>query len=142
MKSKIILLVIILVTMVGCGPMYKTLYHYHAPNDPQGRQCINSCDFMRQQCNSGCHDRKQNCEITAQAMDAISNAACYNRQSYCRSHHGSGCLLEHCGHHSNSHSQCSSYDCKQSCEYQYNQCFTNCGGSIETQQVCTSNCGN
>jgi hypothetical protein len=66
----------------------------------------------------------------AQSRDMMQQSACY----------ASG--RKDCGYyyHYGKHYECSSSSCKESCEYQYNQCYTNCGGFIESKTFCVANC--
>jgi hypothetical protein len=144
MQNKSIFLTILLLFMVACGPMYKTVHHYNPPKTIEGRNCVNSCDSMKQQCVSGCHKREQTCKMTSQVMDIINNPSCAKKKSRCAYRpHSAGCAWDahsNCDSYSGDYNRCSSYSCRKDCDNQYNQCFTNCGGMVESKKVCTFNC--
>ena len=41
---------LLLLLLIGCGPIYSTKYNYQAPNNPEGKQCIFQCENYRLQC--------------------------------------------------------------------------------------------
>ncbi len=144
MQNKYIFLILILFSLVACGPIYQTHHDYYPPENMDGRYCLNSCDEIRQNCTSNCHDREQNCEISAQAMDAVKTSSCYKRKEYCTAHpEAPDCgndMHTNCSHYSNRHYQCYNEACEKSCTEYYNRCFVNCGGMVDSKTVCVANC--
>ncbi len=129
MYRKFIFLVLTLVILASCGPLYRTTHSYHPPHDGEGRYCTSSCDMMKQTCNNSCANREQNCEMMAATMDLMDYQTCMQRgdKKYCHRHYGK-------------HYHCSDTSCENACTEQYNQCFRNCGGVIETTTTCVANC--
>lgn len=144
MKNRSIFLIIILFSLVSCGPVYRTTHDYYPPENMDGRNCLNSCDNIRQSCTSNCRDREQNCKMSSQVVDVVKKSSCYKRKKYCTAHpEASDCWIDKnddCNDYSSSHDECSSEECRADCTEYYNRCYINCGGSINTRTVCVSDC--
>ena len=130
MQKKSLFLIIFSFLIISCGPIYKTVYDYQSPRDTESRYCLNTCDTSRQHCSSRCDDRQQNCEVAANSADSMEYASCQmSGKKDCKKPYN------YSGHY-----HCKDHNCKKECTNNYNQCFRNCGGTINTRTVCTFNC--
>jgi hypothetical protein len=113
----------------GCGPIYSTQYRYTPPLDTNGKMCINQCassrDLCRQLEESRASQEQAQCQQNATMRYALclSNAKTDQARSQC-----------------NSSSYCSRSANTERCEESYRQCFQNCGGKIDSFQVCDFGC--
>ena len=109
----------------SCGPMYRQVHNYYPPEEREGKFCISTCSASKSQCINNCENREQTCIMNARTIDAL---MCSKNAENCDDYRYS------------SHYECNSHSCKADCEVQYNQCYTNCGGTVETRTVCVANC--
>jgi len=113
----------------GCGPIYSTQYRYTPPLDTNGKMCVNQCassrDLCRQLEESRASQEQAQCQQNATMRYALclSNAKTDQARSQC-----------------NSSSYCSRSANTERCEESYRQCFQNCGGKIDSFQVCDFGC--
>ena len=139
-------LVILMLLISSCGPIYETSYSYYPPKEETSRYCLSSCSGQRQSCSSNCSDRKQTCEIAERSLDLAENVTCNKRKNYCNNNpNASGCVFDKsmdCDKSRSSYSKCdNTYDeCKNECLSFYNQCYINCGGKVQTDKVCVHFC--
>jgi len=116
-------------TLSGCGPIYSTQYRYTPPVDSNGRMCVNQCansrDLCRQLEESRASQEQAQCQQNASMRYALclSSAKTDQARSQC-----------------NSSSYCSRSANTERCEESYRQCFQNCGGKIDSFQVCDFGC--
>jgi len=113
----------------GCGPIYSTQYRYTPPLDINGKMCVNQCassrDLCRQLEESRASQEQAQCQQNATMRYALclSSAKTDQARSQC-----------------NSSSYCSRSANTERCEESYRQCFQNCGGKIDSFQVCDFGC--
>jgi len=116
-------------TLNGCGPIYSTQYRYTPPVDSNGKMCVNQCassrDLCRQLEESRASQEQAQCQQNATMRYALclSNAKTDQARSQC-----------------NSSSYCSRSANTERCEGSYRQCFQNCGGRVDSFQVCDFGC--
>ncbi len=110
------------VALSGCGPMYETRYNLTPPPGQMGQVCVNQCDQIRLQCMQGEDLRVQNCETQ--------NRLARLEYEQCRQRGYSDCYEDT--------TWCSAD--YEPCEGQFRQCYQNCGGKVESYQVCVFNC--
>jgi hypothetical protein len=112
-----------LLTAVGCGPVYKTTYNYRAPKTALGRDCVRNCEVRKDLCEERARLDTDRCQVDAQRtyQECLSRArkkedrsACY--VPYCSSPSTDGCVQD------------------------YNRCFEVCGGKVTPHTVCVANC--
>jgi hypothetical protein len=109
--------------LIGCGPSYQTVYHYKLPKHRSDRHCVAQCRMGLSQCQNSCRAANQNCQSQQLIADDIASRH--------RHHHRDDAAFYG-----------PSYDCYQNCNCRqaYNDCYTDCGGQVDTQQVCIYNC--
>ena len=113
----------------GCGPVYSTQYRYTPPLDANGKMCVNQCANTREMCRvmeeSRASQEQSQCQQNATMRYALclSNAKTDQARSQC-----------------NSSSYCSRSVNTERCEGAYRQCFQNCGGRVDSFQVCDFGC--
>jgi hypothetical protein len=119
---RIIFLTAAMFCITACGPAYKTVYHYKLPKHRSDRHCVASCRIALSQCQNSCRAANQNCQNQQLIADDIAS--------------------RHRRHHRDDNFYQPSYDCNQGCNCRasYNDCYTDCGGEVDAQQVCIFNC--
>lgn len=120
----------------GCGPVYKTTYHFTPPDSQRGRECVNACQSTQQQCESNENYTYEQCKNRAER----SYQACESRKKF-EPHPKKGWKEPKCVENCQDCSRpyCSSPD-DDKCAERYRECYRTCGGSIEKTVTCTSNC--
>ena len=113
----------VLMTLSGCGPIYETRYNLTPPQGQMGQICTNQCDQIRLQCIQNEDQRLQNCETQ--------NRLARLEYEQCRNMKYSDCY--------DSSTWCDSSD-HEMCEGQFRACYSNCGGKVESYQVCVFGC--
>lgn len=118
MKTNRLTILLVVLLLGACGPIYETQYSYTAPEGPQGQMCVSQCEMHRMNCEQLEDMKKQNCDA---------NAA--REYDYCRYHTDEKyCYQESC-----------SVDYSR-CERLYNTCYQGCGGRVDAHQVCVAFC--
>jgi hypothetical protein len=123
-------LLLLIVALMGCGPVYQTDYIFRPPEDYNGRNCILQCDNMKMQCEQSAEMSYQDCEH----RNAIEYDHCMRREKV---YNKKGDCIENC--------YCSqdTWSCSRDfsrCDLNYRQCYRNCGGTVLEQNRCVSNC--
>lgn len=126
-KNALLLLVLALV-LVSCGPVYQTTYTYEPPSSFEGRQCVNDCLSQKSACNFRCQRNYQECTFAAQQQADFENR--HHRHRHRRDRDNDFMVYPDT-------SQCVS-DC--GCGNDYNQCYENCGGIITSHSRCVAFC--
>lgn len=130
MKAIMLALLSSLLFLAGCGPIYDTRYDLLAPTDDAGRFCVVECERMSSDCRRAEERKHERCE-----RDNREQKSEYER---CRRKHGEN-ANKHCGFNAPVGSYCPSANVS-GCDRDYRRCFQNCGGEIQTHQVCVFNC--
>lgn len=118
-------------TLSGCGPVYSTQYRYTAPLDMNGKMCVNQCSSTRDMCRM-----MQESRAAQEQSQCQQNATM--RYSMCLSNAKTDQARKDCER--NNYSYCSRSANTERCEESYRQCFQNCGGKIDSFQVCDFGC--
>ncbi len=138
------LIFIALLFLVSCGPIYDTRYHYHPPEDFEGRKCINSCVASRDRCKSFCQRDKNEClrRVEQKAQNDYDDyvARCNRGQRERASLYRHECVFDKKKFSDFRHEGDCSANCESGCGHNYNDCYTNCGGRLKTQRVCVAFC--
>lgn len=135
MSLRILLSCLVLLTISACGPMYRTQYNYTSPASWEGRQCANQCIKDKSYCRQNCDRDVQNCRNIESIKEAANIAIQQNTKQ------NPNDPFKHNRRQTGlSRNDCSNDYCYNNCDSDYNACFVNCGGSIETKQVCVMNC--
>ena len=111
------------VVVAGCatGPVYRTRYSYTQPETPEGKACVYQCEFSKVQCEELEDLKKELCVEKAELkyercmLDKKEGEYCYNESWQCSANY-------------------------QRCDNMYRSCFQSCGGTIESETECVSNC--
>lgn len=128
---KILFLLPIIFLIAGCGPVYETHYSYIPPHTQHGRECLNQCLTQRSFCRSQCATQKQACHAEADvaAMPAYLESAHQARKSGQPDYETVSDFADY-----------SACDTNCGCGSTYRQCFTNCGGTVIANTICTAFC--
>jgi len=113
----------LIVILSGCGPIYETRYNLTPPPGQMGQICANQCDQIRLQCIQNEDQRNQNCETQ--------NRLARLEYEQCRDKGYSDCY--------DSSIWCDASD-HEVCEEQFRMCYRNCGGTVQSYQVCVFGC--
>jgi hypothetical protein len=112
----------------ACAPWLETQYVYLPPQHADGQACVASCSAVHSAClreaQKAADGERQSCEAEA-------------REDYdlCRLRAPAGSEGEPCQQRS-----CQVALQSASCDTPFRACFSECGGFVETRQVCTFNC--
>lgn len=132
LTASIPLLILVLLSLCSCGPMYRTYHSYVPPESENGMMCINGCLGIRQQCQSQEQTNYQLCEN----QESMLLNLCRSQKRYGYDKKGRYVCVGHC--------LCIPSHCPEpdlsKCEDLYNQCFSNCGGEVHSYTVCVQNC--
>lgn len=122
-------LVLLIGLLAGCAPIYGTEHRYTPPESAEGRACIALCRNTQQMCRSSAEnraDREQlRCEVEANRDYERCLRLARGDDARLRCHPRS----------------CPSYlphDAR--CTTEFNACYRDCGGEVESEQVCRYNC--
>ncbi len=65
-----------MLTLTGCGPVYKVVHDYEPPQTPQGMQCVRDCEQDRQNCRYDCERSYNYCmeDARGQAEQSYADA--------------------------------------------------------------------
>lgn len=131
----------------GClssDPVYRTSRILVEPSGAQERILVGQCRQMHQQCEQFAARSRQTCDAdAAQAINACVDACAAERtrNDVARGVHGSdglnrgNCALVPCGTIGN---ECAAIGAD--CGGEFESCFVNAGGRIETERYCARNC--
>ena len=96
-------------------------YEYKAPDTPDGRQCVVQCASVREMCRSNENQRAQSERRSCERRSETTYLVCMDgargnkdQQSECNRKRG----------------RCYEYPSYLRCNEEYNQCFSNCGGTV------------
>jgi hypothetical protein len=130
--STLVLLSVMLLS--GCGPMYETRYHYTPPTSEKGRHCLIRCQQNQNTCKNDCRLRQSQCELNER------DKARFKYESYKQDQKDKGLeVAKTLRDFMNSWGSSScSFSC--GCLSTYNSCYELCGGKVEAEEVCTAFC--
>lgn len=117
--------------LASCGPVYQTTYSYKTPRSQNGRYCANACLQDKSRCEARCREDNQYCRSQAQRR----GERAYRR--YVRDQRRAGKPVNLNVDWFTDYSGCNN-SC--GCTSNYNQCFTNCGGTVVPHTVCVAFC--
>jgi hypothetical protein len=137
-----------LISLSACGPIYKTENFYDPPQDAQGRTCVIGCEERRAACAAECRTHYDSCVYHAELQARQDYLNAKERYLNSREH----CLLRsskdktapecHNLYEPNSSSYLYTQHCDKDCgcDYGFERCFQVCGGTIRQQTRCVSGC--
>jgi hypothetical protein len=127
-------LAITLVVATGCGPVYETQYRMVPPSDGNGRMCVSQCQQTQTYCRS-------NCQMVEQACLANERERAHREyEHYVWERRSQGREIKRDPDSFYNAYNCSRSSCEDSCASDYRQCFSNCGGAVIPNRVCTAFC--
>jgi hypothetical protein len=114
--------------LTACAPWMETQYSFLPPQDPQGQACVASCSVRHSACVK---------EAEKTAAEVRTECETIARQDYelCQLRAPAGDGREPCQVR-----RCDAPVDTALCDAPYRACFQECGGFVETRQVCTFNC--
>jgi hypothetical protein len=111
--------------LTSCGPVYRTHYDFHQPPTEEGRRCVFQCQTAKLQCEQIEDMRMDRCLDREERKQA----RCFRRMEQAGEEIGPyDCQMEDCE---------ANYE---RCDAGYRACFQACGGTIDKEVVCVSNC--
>ena len=129
MRSLTLAVLSSLLLLAGCGPIYDTRYDLIAPTDDAGRFCTVECERISSDCRQAAERKQERCERD--------NREAKSEYESCRRKHSEN-ANKRCGS-SAPNNYCASPQLA-GCDSDYRRCFQNCGGEVQTHQVCVFNC--
>lgn len=117
--------------LAACGPIYQTHYTYQPPVSWRGRQCVNQCLSQKSFCESACQSAYQRCTIREDRIAAREYRAYVREQN--RMHKPVTKSPGEFGDYSACSRSCS-------CDTNYRQCYSNCGGQVIPHRKCVAFC--
>lgn len=132
MWRSILLGCLLAVGMAGCGPRFQTTTTYFSPVSESGKLCVAQCKQAQSICNSARELALQTCRA----------------EGLTRAHADYQAYLKSLPKDFNKKKMKTLSDFEReiscssslSCEIDYNGCFKSCGGRIEQQTYCVSDC--
>lgn len=122
-------LLIGIIILSGCGPIYSTKYRYIPPQDIWGKQCVTECSRISEACYSNAEYRASQERMQCQQSASIRYAACIASAK-------TDAARKNCSQHAN----CNQIADTSRCDADYRHCYSNCGGIVEAHQVCEFGC--
>lgn len=112
-------------SFIGCSPVMDMRYTLTPPDSTSGLRCAAECDASRSQCEELEQAQGEQCgtgvEFDKKACsDALARAGKRERWYDCLP---ASCSVDN-----------------ERCEQNYFRCYRSCGGRVEAEQVCVSNC--
>ena len=112
----------------ACAPITETRYTFLPPEAQEGQACVARCSTVNSQCLA-------QAEKVGEADRIVCEEAARQDYDVCLMRSPSG----------DSRETCEIRDCRRvvdtsACDVPYRACFQECGGFIESRQVCTFNC--
>jgi hypothetical protein len=117
--------------LTGCGPIYQTKYDYMPPRSSTGMMCVAQCQQGKSTCEQMCQLRNDNCRTQAR-QDAI-----YRYEIYKQARQDRGRAPKKEVGDFDSSNSCN-IPCR--CESSFRACYAACGGQVLEQQVCVAFC--
>ncbi|MDC0358915.1 hypothetical protein OAO01_08870 [Oligoflexia bacterium] len=119
------------VLLVACSPVYRTDYAYIPPTSAQGKTCIFQCENTKIQCIQLEEMRYERC------LDRADREydRCERNKRYGYNKKGEWECQDNC--------YCFRSSCtlnESRCEERYRSCYQTCGGKVEGNTYCVSNC--
>lgn len=128
---RILLLTALMFLLSGCGPVYETHYSYIPPRTWHGRECVNQCLTQRAFCRSQCATQKQACHAEAD-LEALPSYLSYEHQQRKSDNPDVETVSDFADY--------SACDTRCGCGSTYRACFSNCGGTVIANTICTAFC--
>jgi hypothetical protein len=120
-----------IVTVTGCGPVYKTTFNYTPPKSDTGKMCAAQCIQARTTCQTMCEMQKQNC-ITQAKIDADRDYEAYKTEQLSQSKPVKKIPADF-----DKTWQC---DSACGCGNTFNMCYQTCGGIVTPHKECVAFC--
>lgn len=124
-------LVALIITLIGCGPVYKREYTFVAPKSNISKMCIAQCVQGKNVCEQSCNANVDNCRARAH-QDAI-----YQYEAYKHERHRKGKSVDKSISDFDTGNTCTA-SCN--CEPTYRACYSACGGQVLQHDVCVAFC--
>ncbi len=123
MKIYFVTVLVLLLFISGCGPIYETTSTYVKPDNSEGVACTFQCENSRLRCEQNLELKRQNCNANdriaeleyQQCVDKKGKKKCDRSWVFCEIN-------------------------TASCKATYNQCYTSCGGEVTTKTICVEGC--
>lgn len=122
---------LLFLTFASCSPVFKTVYSYTPPTNDKGRSCVFQCENSKLQCEQLEDMRNERCQLQADR----DYDRCESRKRYTYKSNGKSECIENCF--------CYRQSCTvnyENCENRYRACYKICGGKVDSETVCVSNC--
>jgi hypothetical protein len=122
-----------LLSLTGCGPVYKTTYSYIPPKRAAGKVCVNQCQQNQLMCERLCQSERNACMQRAR-HDARPAYRRYVRER----RHARLPVYKTIDNFVNPLACQSATRCN--CDEPYHSCYQACGGEVIAHRVCVAFC--
>ena len=136
MNAKYIVILISLFVLNSCGPVYETQYIYKPSQSNSGVKCIQNCANQKIFCKSEANNNLSVCKMRED------NFGLEKYNNYLQDVISRG-VTPHSDTNKKTFTNYSICDSKYesaNCSQEFRGCYLACGGQIETNVVCVSNC--
>ena len=114
--------------LTACGPVYRTNYNLFPPTSKEGQICVANVASMSDTCVNNCRQMSRSCRSSG--FSASYGYGSYGYGNYEPVHRST--ILDD--------RDCNDTQCIDSCLTAARQSHLNCGGTIQSEVVCTANC--
>ena len=132
MNFKLASIIALVLLATSCAPQYSTRYHFFPPEHFEGRVCINNCLSNKTSCNQQAQMLEQNCKNSS-GLENFANILVNSNKEKAE---------EYRNYYENEKRKCASKRrrAESECGEYYRDCYTNCGGAIQTETYCSAFC--
>lgn len=128
------IMLVLLLAVAACGPVYTTEYEMIPPNTQEGRFCANNCLMAQNNCSQSCSLESQRCELDDRRH------AEREYDEYVRKREKEGKEIKRSVSSFENSYRCDNDDCEERCGGNYRICHTNCGGQVIPRTYCSAFC--
>lgn len=115
--------------LCACGPTYRTNYNLFPPSDAAGQTCVRNVSMMSDTCVANCRQMSRSC----------ANPGGFHT-SFGASNYGHGMGIGYGSRDLFDDRDCSATQCIETCLATARTAHVNCGGTVQSEVVCTANC--
>lgn len=127
-----LLILLFVLLLSACGPIYQTTYGYIPPKSNIGKMCAMQCQQTKMLCQQLSQSGQDNCRNNARQQ------AMFDYQSYKHERRQAGKSID-----KDLNDFYNDFGCSRdtsNCDQAYNSCFSTCGGQVIPTTVCVAFC--
>ncbi len=127
----LVFLLIFVVALSACGPIYNTEYAYVPPSSKMGKMCTAQCLQGKSSCEQICELKNENCTVRSR-QDALYRYEIYKSDQVQKGQPVKKSIADFD----------TSYTCKAACNCKasFHTCYAACGGEVVEKKVCVAFC--